>query len=86
MKNGLYWGMVHKRPDPRPFATILNCEDGEHAVPINPSHAGHRVVRVGLYIGTKEELTGMTAEHLKPSRPKQVREPEEQLTEHYYGA
>lgn len=71
MQNGLYWIRARENTTGRhaAFWTIGNCVDGANIEPINPAHQKADVESLGPYIGTTLELTGKTAEYVKPNRP-----------------
>lgn len=71
MHVGLYWIRAREATTGRhaAFWTIGNCTDGELVEPINPAHHTVNVESLGPYIGTTLELTGKTAEYVKPHTP-----------------
>lgn len=71
MRNGLYWIRAREITAGRhvAFWTIGNCADGANIEPINPAHRTSNVEAVGPFIGTADELTGKTAEYVKPQKP-----------------
>lgn len=71
MHVGLYWirAREHTTGNNAAFWTIGNCADGESLTPINPAHQTANIEAVGPFIGTADELTGRTAEYLKPQGP-----------------
>jgi len=71
MQTGLYWIRAREITAGRhaAFWTIGNCIDGASVEPINPAHQAANIEAVGPFIGTAAELTGRTAEYLKPQGP-----------------
>lgn len=71
MQAGLYWvrAREHTAGRHKAFWTIGNCVDGALVEPINPVHKLADIESVGPYIGSVQELTGKTAEYVKPQKP-----------------
>ncbi len=71
MQTGLYWIRAREITAGRheAFWTIGNCVDGKNIEPINPAHQKANVEALGPYIGSVLELTGRTAEYVKPQTP-----------------
>lgn len=71
MQTGLYWIRARDETTGRnaAFWTIGKCADGDEIEPINPAHKTVSVEAVGPFIGSASELTGKTAEYVRPAAP-----------------